>query len=178
MKRSMKVAFGGVISALSLTAMFFTGVFPFAEYALPAIAGALLAVLVIEFGFRAAFAAFGAVAVLSLVLTPNKEAVILFIAFLGYYPIVKGKLETLRARPLRWVLKFVLFNAAAAASYAVMIELLGMTEVMEDFAAFRFGALGLLLLGNAVFWLYDVALTRVISLYVYQMRGKLQNRLH
>lgn len=178
MKRSMRIAYGGVISALSLLMMFFTGVFPFAEYALPAIAGVLLTVLVIEFGFRIAFAAYGAVAVLSLVLTPNKEAVILFIAFLGYYPIVKGKLETLRSKPIQWVLKFALFNAAAVASYLVMIYLLGMTEVMEDFAAFRFGVWVLLLLGNAVFLIYDMAATRLISAYVYQIKPKIFNRLH
>lgn len=184
MKRSTRIAYGGIISALSLVAMFFTGVFPFAEYALPAVSGVFLVVLVIEFGFKAALIAFAAVALLSIVITPNKEAVVLFIAFLGYYPIVKGKIETLRtkavpwAKPVQWVLKFALFNAAAIVSYAFMIYVLGMTEIMEDFAVFKLGIWILLLLGNAVFLIYDIAATRLVSLYIYQIKPKYLRRLH
>ena len=177
MKRSTRIAYGGIISALSLVAMFFTGVFPFAEYALPAISGVFLVVLVIEFGFKSAVAAFVAVSILSFIITPNKEAVILFVAFLGYYPIVKGRIEMLHNKIIQWTIKFALFNVAAVGSYMLMIYVFNMTEIMEDFAVFQFGAWVLLILGNAVFFIYDIALTRLISLYVYQIKPKYLKRL-
>lgn len=178
MKQSLRIALGGIVSCLSLVMMFFTGVFPFAEYALPAISGVLLTVLVIEFGFRSALIAFAAVSFLSLVVTPNKEAVVLFIAFLGYYPIVKGKIETLRQKAVQWVVKFALFNAAAVVSYCVMIYVLGMSEVMQDFAMLKIGVWVLLALGNAVFFLYDVAVTRLISMYIFHIKPKYLSKIH
>ena len=153
MKQSLRIALGGIVSCLSLVMMFFTGVFPFAEYALPAISGVLLTVLVIEFGFRSALIAFAAVSFLSLVVTPNKEAVVLFIAFLGYYPIVKGKIETLRRKAVQWV-------------------------VMQDFAMLKIGVWVLLALGNAVFFLYDVAVTRLISMYIFHIKPKYLSKIH
>ena len=67
MRRTTKsIAFGGVLSGLAVILMFLTGIFPFAEYALPAMAGALLIIMVIEYGYRYALLCFFAVAVLSL----------------------------------------------------------------------------------------------------------------
>lgn len=170
MKRSFRVAYGGLIVGLSIVCMFFTGVFPFAEYALPAMAGILLIAMVIEFGFKAALIGYAAVALLSLVVTPNKEAAVLFILFLGYYPIIKGKIEMLRSMAVQWAVKAVLFNLVLVISYFVVVYLLGMTEVMDDFA-FMQGALALLwLAGNAVFVLYDIAVTRLISFYVHRFK--------
>ena len=54
MKTSRKVALGGMVTALSLVLMFLTGVFPFATFALPGIAGLLLIMVVIEMGCRQA----------------------------------------------------------------------------------------------------------------------------
>lgn len=170
MRRSFRVAYGGLITGLSVICMFFTGVFPFAEYALPAMAGILLIAMVIEFGFKAALIAYAAVALLSFVVTPNKEAAVLFIAFLGYYPIVKGRIEMIRTIWLQWVIKVIIFNVALIASYWVVVNLLGMTQVLDDFGMIQ-NALALLwLIGNAVFILYDVAVTRLISFYVHRFR--------
>lgn len=101
MRRTTKsIAFGGVLSGLAVILMFLTGIFPFAEYALPAMAGALLIIMVIEYGYRYALLCFFAVAVLSLLVGPNKEAAVLFAGFFGYYPILKGVLERIKRRQL------------------------------------------------------------------------------
>lgn len=172
MKSSFRMAYGGIVAALSLVCMFLSGVFPFAEYALPAMAGLCLVALVIEFGYKTAVIAYVAISLLSLLVTPNKEAVILFIVFFGYYPVLKGRIESLRKPVMEWIIKLVWFNFAAVLAYFVMIHILGMTEVMEDFAFLQYGVWLILLLGNGVFILYDVAVTRVIVFFLTQIRPK------
>lgn len=172
MRRSFKVAYGGMIVALSLVAMMATMIFPYAEYALPAIAGVLLIGLVVEFGFRTAVVSYIAVSLLSAMIVPNKEAVILFIAFLGYYPILKGRLELLKSRVAEWCIKFGIFNFAVLLSYYLMSTVFGLKEVIAEIEAFRFGIWVLLILANLVFLIYDFAVTRLISFFICRIRPK------
>ena len=92
-KVSFVVSLGGIISAFCLFSMFLTGVMPMFVYTLPALAGALLIIIVIELGVKWAFVTYSTVGILSLFITPDKEAAVMFIMFLGYYPIVKSFFE-------------------------------------------------------------------------------------
>lgn len=94
---SYKVAVGGVVSALCLTLMFLTGVFPLLSMAIPIYAGALMIVVAREVSTSWAFAAYCAVSLLSLFLTPDKEASTLFIMFFGYYPIILPWLDKINS---------------------------------------------------------------------------------
>ena len=100
-------------------------------------------------------------------------AALLFVAFFGHYPIVKALLEKhIRQRPIRWVLKFTVFNACVIAAYALLVWLFAFP--MDEFELFGISAMWLILLcGNVVFWLYDIALTRVITMYVCRLRTHL-----
>lgn len=71
-KTSYKVALGGVVSALCLTLMFLTGVFPLLSMAIPIYAGALMIIVSTEVNTSWAFAAYFAVALLSLFSHPRQ----------------------------------------------------------------------------------------------------------
>ena len=88
MKTSMKVSLGGVVAALSLVLMFLTSVIPFGTFAFPTFAGILLILLVINLGYRWAFAVYFITAVLSFLLLADKEAALYYAAFLGFGPAV------------------------------------------------------------------------------------------
>lgn len=109
---SYKVAVGGVVSALCLTLMFLTGVFPLLSMAIPIYAGALMIVVAREVSTSWAFAAYCAVSLLSLFLTPDKEASTLFIMFFGYYPIILPWLDKIKFKLLRICCKLAVFNGA------------------------------------------------------------------
>ncbi len=168
MKRTSLVALGGVFGTLSLLVLLLT-LFPFATYALPPLAGVVLIPLVIECGKKWAFFTYLAVSLLSLILVPDLEAKLLFVAFFGYYPILKAALESFRSRSLEWSGKLLLFNAAMVVCY-MLLSRLGFS--LEDFriegVAIPLSAfLALfLLVGNVIFVLYDIGVTRLIPLYV------------
>ena len=121
MKHSGKIALGGLLAALSLVCMLLT-IFPFADYALPALAGVLLIPIVLESGVKWGFMVYAVVGILNAILTPSLEAKVLFIAFFGYYPVLKALIERIRFRPLEWAAKLLLFNGTFVAAYWLMLH--------------------------------------------------------
>ena len=108
-------------------------------------------------GVRIAWAWYGAVAILSLLLAPDKEAAAVF-AFLGYYPIVKPRLDKTR---LRWLWKGLLFNASVLVMYWLLLRVFGLAQVTEDFEEIGVVMLiVLLILGNVTFFLLDKLLEK------------------
>ena len=177
MNQSGKVAFGGIVSAVCIVCMFLTGFFPFATLALPAIAGVLLIAIVIELGLRWAWLVYAAVSLLSFFLAPDAEAKLLFILFFGYYPIIKAYLERMSSRVFCWILKFLIFNAAVVA--ADFIALFFFQLPSDIFIIFNINLpFVFLLLGNVVFFIYDYAVTCLISSYVRKLHPILQKRFH
>ena len=168
---------GGIASALCLLLMLLT-IIPIATYTMPALAGMVLIVVVIENGYSTAAMVYAAVSFLSLFICPDKEAAVLFVGFFGYYPILKGKLEKIRSRALEYAAKFLVFNIAVIASYLVIIYLFGLQGVLEDVGPLgQYSVLALLALGNVVFWIYDVALSRIITAYREVLRKKIFRRI-
>ena len=143
MKKSSKISLCGMMCALSVVFMFLTGVFPYATYALPALAGLTLIVLVVETSKKWAFIAYLAISLISLLVAPDRMAALLFILFFGYYPIVKSVLETKCKRVPEWIWKLVLFNAAVVVTYCLMELFVS----MEDFWAMfgKYGVIGVIL---------------------------------
>ena len=115
---TIKLAFSSMLAALSTALMFMTNLFPAASYTLPAIAGALMMLTVIELGKRWAWPSFVVSAVLSFLVVADKEAVAIFVLFFGYYPILKANFEQLPKRLFRWLAKFLLFNVAMLWSFS------------------------------------------------------------
>lgn len=172
---SRRVAFGGIATGISLLCMFLSGIFPFAEYTCPALAGIILIALVIDFGKATAWVCYLAVALLSLIITPNKEAAMLFVFFLGYYPILKSYLERIKSRIAEWLVKLAIFNVMIVSAYLVIVYAFGMTEVLEEMNEyFQYGVLLFLLAGNIVFVVYDFALTGLIAMYCQKLRPRLR----
>jgi hypothetical protein len=166
---SVKVALGGVIAALSLLLMILAGVTSTLVYAIPMITGALLMMLVVEFGQGFASLIYVAVSILSLLILGNKEAAIMYIAFFGYYPILKSILERHIKGFICWIVKYLIFNVAMIASYFIVTKIFMIS--FEDIESFGKFALPLLLLaGNVLFVMYDIVLTRLVSIYLYRWR--------
>ena len=173
MKASVKVSLGGVVAALGLVLLLITSIIPFGTYAFPAFAGILLVLLVFNLGYGYAFGVYAVTAVLAFLLVSDKEAALYYTIFLGYYPILKGLIERIRSRIIQYIIKLALFNCCMIGAFYIGLTLL---SVPED--SFRLFGVYLpwvfLLIGNGIFVLYDVCITRLVTIY----RIKWHNRLN
>ena len=151
-KNAASIALGGVLASLTVTITCLGGLIPAATFVCPMISMLILSVVLKRCGGRIAWAWYSAVAILSVLLSPDKEAAAVF-TFLGYYPIIKPMLDKL---PLLWLWKLLLFNAAVLLMYWLLMHIFGMAQIMQEFdemgKAMTFVTL---LMGNATFFLLD-----------------------
>ena len=152
------MALGGVMAALALVVMCLGGMIPLATYVCPMFCAVLLMVVLRLTGSRIAWAWYGAVSILSMLLGPDKEAAAVFV-FLGYYPILKPWLDK-RKLALLW--KLLLFNAAIFAMYSVLIYVFGLADIAAEFEELGMVmSVVTLILGNATLFMMDVLLTQL-----------------
>lgn len=164
----------GVMCGLSIVMMLSGSIIPFATFCAPAIGGILLMPVAMECGMKLAWVCYGAVAVLSLLFVPDKEMAAIFLFLLGYYPLLKAYIERFRHRPVRLVIKAVVFNGAVFAMYGVLLYLFPLQYVVQEFASTAKPMLALLVvLGNLCFWIYDAALANILRLYVIKLKPKI-----
>ena len=151
------VAMGGMMAALAVVIMTLGGAIPLNTFLCPILCMMVLRFVFHSCGKRIAWAWYGAVSILSLMLGPDKEAAAIFLV-LGYYPILKPRLDRI---PGGLVLKLALFNGAILAMYWVMIRLLGFDQIAREYAELgKVMTAVMLILGNVTFWLLDIVLAK------------------
>ena len=151
------MALGGVLAALAIVIMCLGGMIPVATYVCPMLCMLLLAVVDRSCGSRVAWAWYGAVSILALLMGPDKEAAAVFV-FLGYYPILKPRMDRMK---FRWLWKLGLFNGAILSMYWLLMHLFGMNQLGEEFREMgRILTVVMLLAGNLIFFLIDRILQR------------------
>lgn len=152
-----QIAFGGIFAALALVIMNLGSLIPIATYVCPMLCMLILAFVTKMCGNRIGWAWYGAVAILSCLMAPDKEAAAVFV-FLGFYPIVKPRFDKMRF-PL--IPKLALFNVLILLMYWLLLHLLGMEQIAAEFEEMGKILTGvMLLMGNVIFLLLDFALNR------------------
>lgn len=163
---SYRVALGGIVSSFCLMAMFLTGVFPLLYLVLPMIAGVLMLIVVNEVGTPWALLTYLAVGLLSLFVTYDKEAALIFIMFFGHYPIVYRYLNRIPTKILRILAKFLLFNGCMVLYFYLNVYLFGLKDLLEAFEDFgKYGGIILLASMNPFFFMYDYSLDGLCEIY-------------
>ena len=155
--KSTEIALCGMMTALAVVILCLGGLIPAATFCCPVLASLVLLPVMQRWGRRDAVLVWAASAILGLLLGP---AAALYAA-LGYYPAIRAGLD--RKRPaLRWALKLLLFNGATIALYALLIFVMGLDALVEEYQATGTALLiATLALGNVVFVVYDMLLRRL-----------------
>lgn len=156
--KARKIALCGVMAAAAIVIMCFVGLIPFATYICPVLCTILCNLIVHSCGVRYGWTWTVAVSFLSLLLSPDKEAAAVF-CVLGSYACLKRLFDSWRCSIL-W--KIIYFNLSILLVYTILIQILGLAHVAQDFAGI--GLVGLavvLLLGNITFIILDMLLSRV-----------------
>ena len=150
--KTKSIALGGVLAATAVVIMCLGGLIPIATYVCPMLCCLIQCVVARYCGNRIGWAWFAVVAILSLLMSPDKEAALVFMA-IGSYPLLKRSIENYRFSLL---LKLLFFNCAILLAYCVMIHVLGMQHIAQE--NMQFGLIGvivILLMGNVTFFLLD-----------------------
>lgn len=182
-KKTKKLTLGAMLAAIGAVLLLIGSLFQVIDLSMAAIASFVCVIAVIELGTNWAWSVYATVGIISVLLRPQSFAPWVYVAFLGYYPIIKEKLERLK-KPVAWLVKICCFNAAVALCCVVAYytfasglasNFIEFFNVMLGFpTAGRAVAAGLLLFLNFVFVIYDIALTQLISLYMFRLRQKLK----
>lgn len=172
MKQTGKIALCGLMAALSVVILFLTGVIPTATIALPGLAGCCLIPVVAELGLSWGYGTYAVCAVLALLIAPDREAALVYVLLLGYYPVLYGQLAKIKQKPLRVAVKLLLLNAAAGLEIFLSVWVLHIP--LEGGWIFLLVYWVLL---NVVFLVYDLALRRAIDFYFARVRPRLRSLL-
>jgi len=175
-KQTAGMALCGVLCGLSVAVLAMSALFPSLTYVIPMVAGALLIVPSIEFGTGSALTSYAAVAILSMLILPEKEAPLMYAFLFGLYPIIKKYFERIPGRPLEYLAKFAYFNVAAVAAVCIASFVLGIP--VDDGSLGKWMIPALLAAGNAAFLLYDYTLTLAVTLYINRFQKQLRKTLH
>ena len=155
---SRRTAVAGVLAAGSLAVLWLACMVPSGRIGLTGAAGLFPVAAVLAAGRAAGY----------LFLLPDKGVALLYLIFLGLYPVVKNNIEGLRRLPLEWLCKLACFNAALSLFWFALRALF-----LPDPPVWLGERTWLLYLaGNLIFVLYDVGLSRLIALVMARMPGR------
>lgn len=158
--KAYPVALGGMLAAAAVVLMCIGTIIPVATYAAPVLCMMVCQMVVKICGRRIAWAWYGVVTILSLLLAPDKEAAAVFLV-LGYYPIVKPKLDSMKGK---WFWKGLLFNGSILLLYWVLLNLIGVAALVQEFSGMGIAMTAvLLILGNVTFFMLDHILSRKLK---------------
>lgn len=155
---SARIALGGMLAALAVVIMNLVGMIPIATFVCPMLCMMILTLVLRFCGKQIGWAWYGAVAILSALLSPDKEAAAIFV-FIGYYPLLKPAFDKMR---LGGLLKLLLFNAAILLMYWLLINLFGLAQIAQEYR--ELGLLMtvfMLITGNLIFLMLDRILARL-----------------
>ena len=167
------IALCAIISAIGVLVLFLGSIVDVLDLSAAMMASILCAVVLIEMGKLWPWLTYAVISVLSLLLLPNKLPGFIFL-LCGYYPIIKQKLER-QKRFVAWIIKIVIFN------FLCTVFLLSCSLFFPGYDTVLFSSVGKALslaityaLGNFIFVLYDIALTKLITYYIFVLRDRLR----
>lgn len=168
----------GVLGALALALMLAGAALPIAMFIAPALAGLMVMAACEECGRRMAWTLYAAVSILGVLLVPDRDVVGTFIFLVGYYPLLKPRMDRIGSRVLRTGAKVLLCNLAILAMYALLLFVFPAAQVDSDLQEAGTLLAGItLLVGNIAFLLYDKALANLLRLYRLTWQKKLHRML-
>ena len=153
-----RIALGGMLAAVAVVIMNLVGIIPVATFVCPMLSMMILTLVLRFCGKRIGWAWYGAVAILSVLLGPDKEAAAIFVC-LGYYPILKPGIDRMKGGTL---VKFLFFNCVILLMYWALINLFGLVQIAQEYRELGLAmTIFTLVTGNVIFFMLDRILARL-----------------
>lgn len=141
-------------------------------YAAPMFLGFLMIMLKRTFGAKSAWITYIATSLLSFILVTDKECMLMYVIFFGYYPIVHDYFGKIKAKWLRIFTKLIFFNIMMLLCQIILIKVFGIPFLEEGQGKWFIGVFALLL--NVLFLVYEVLIDKVTLFYVYKLEKRIK----
>ena len=174
MKRTNKITLCALMAALAVV-MMLGAYFPYLTYTIPAFAGLCVMVVLLEIGIKWAIMSYITSAALTLLFC-EPEAMLMYVFLFGYYPIFKAIIERIKKPFIEWPIKMLFFNLVVILVYSFIAQLFGV-NISDDMDFGKYTALIVLAVGNVVFVVYDVTVSKMATFYIYIIRPKFRKLL-
>ncbi|NLM45072.1 MAG: hypothetical protein GX201_13865 [Clostridiales bacterium] len=154
-----KVAYGGILTALSLVILYLAFCLPSMKITMYFLASIVPGLMLVEMGVNQAWILYGATCLLAITLLGNPASAIPYIFIFGLYPIIKYYIEKIRRMDIEIFLKLLFLNGTTALIYFIWKNLF-MVNIVINIPVI-WGIIGI----QPVFVFYDYIFTRVIFYY-------------
>lgn len=171
MKNSKVIAYSGVATALSVVMLFLGSIFWVLGYTMPLVASLVMIILLDSISQKSALLTFVSTSVISFILLNDKECVLLYVLFFGYYPLIRDKINEIKPKFLSYLLKFVTFNAAMVLTQILCVYVFGIP--FDDMLG-KWGIVVFVLCLNLVFAVFDKLYTLLLRLYRIKLKKKVE----
>lgn len=155
-----------LISALSIVFMYVGSIIEVLDLTAAMLASMLCAFIVIEVGGAWPYLTYATVGVISVLMLPNKFVAAVYIIFSGNYPMIKRLCEKCPT-VVEWLLKLFVFNLEFTLIYFATKYIFMIPDIGYSLSILTY------LICNAIFILYDIAMTKMISFYLLRLRKRL-----
>ena len=152
--KASQVAFGGMMTAVAVVIMSLGSLIPVNTYTCPVLCIIMTNPVKERCGEKIAWCYYLAVALLSLLLAPDREAALVY-TFLGYYPLIRRYFQKLRPAWLRLGAKIAYFTLAGAAALVATMFVMGVEALLEEVGGAAWLLAVLVLLWDVLFVLVD-----------------------
>lgn len=171
MKKSKVIAYSGIVSALSVVMLFLGSVIWILGYTMPLVSSLIMIVLIESVSKKSALLTFVSTSLISFILLNDKECVLLYVLFFGYYPLIRDKVNEIKPKFLSTLIKYLAFNAAMVLTQILCVYVFGIP--FDD----MFGKWGILIFAvclNLVFTVFDKLYTVLLKLYKIKLKNKIE----
>jgi len=173
-----KIALSAILSAAGVVFLLIGSFLQVLDLSSAALAGFVIVLAVIEIRGKYPVLIYLVISLTALLILPYKMPAVFFTAFGGIYPMFKAQFER-RHPAVSWVLKFSMFNIMLwllifFVRLLISRELINLNENLDFLNNFE---IIVFLVANFAFLLYDIAMTKIINIYIIKIRKllKLEN---
>ncbi len=173
MRPTKKITLSAIVTALGVVMMTLGAVFELFDLSVCAIASLFVAFVYIEIGSPYTVLVWLCTSLLTFLFFPSSVIWAEYLVVFGIYPIVKGYIEKSR-RPFWWPLKLLFANAVIIILIFLVKFITGVPFFSVDTPWIK---VGIYLLLNAAFILYDIFMTVLIRYYMRALRPRFKTFL-
>lgn len=161
--KGKNIAFGGVLIALTLATLYLANLIPINTLALLTIASCYIPIAIINCDFKTGILIYISSSALSFFIIPINIS-IMYGLFFGLYGMIKYFIEKLNNLPLELFIKFIFIN----------LSLILIMFLFKSSLGYEISSLLFLFLLNIAFFVFDYALTLIITFYLSKIHPKLK----